>query len=117
MARLKDRYELNALLPEDARRAELLTLIDRLCPGGSIHHVLWHIPEQAEDVYTILVDDHSVVSFDVARGRDPMILTEVRIQSLKEFRHEIGQGKDRIRLDGAAERARKLLGSTSVPRG
>ncbi|MGJ5140164.1 hypothetical protein ACQR1V_19415 [Bradyrhizobium oligotrophicum] len=117
MARLRDRYELNALLPEDVRRAELLTLIDRLCPGGSIHHVLWHIPEQAEDVYTILVDDHSVVSFDVPRGRDPMILTGVRIQSFRQFRNEIGQGKDRIRLDGAAERARKLLGSTSVPRG
>jgi len=113
MARLPDRYEVYALLPEDVRRAELLSLINRVCPGGSIHHVLRFIPEQAEDVYTILVDDHSVVSFDVPRGSHPMIPTEVRIQGFKEFRDRIGQGKERIRLDGAVEQARKLLGSTA----
>ncbi|MGJ5202309.1 hypothetical protein [Bradyrhizobium sp. HKCCYLR20261] len=68
MARLTDRDQFDLLLPEDAYRAELLGQLDRVCPSGSIYHVLKLIPEQCEDVYTILVDDHTVASFDVPRG-------------------------------------------------
>ncbi|MGJ4915697.1 hypothetical protein [Bradyrhizobium oligotrophicum] len=116
MARLTDRFQVGALLPDDAASAELLRLLDRVCPGGSTYHVLTHIPEQCEDVYTILIDDHSVASFEVPRGHDPMILTHLKIRSFGAFRSEIGQGKERARLDRAAEQARKLLGSLPVLR-
>ncbi|MGJ4952929.1 hypothetical protein [Bradyrhizobium sp. HKCCYLS20291] len=109
MARLTDRYQVDLLLPEDAYRTELLGQIDNVCPSGSIYQVLSSIPEQCEDVYTILVDDHTVVSFDVLRGGRPMVLTEVTIQSFADYRNQIGQGKERIKLQRAAQRAREMI--------
>ncbi|MGJ4926906.1 hypothetical protein ACQR1I_02770 [Bradyrhizobium sp. HKCCYLS2038] len=109
MARLTDRYHVRRLLPEDAYRAELLGQLDRICPGGSIYHVLRQIPEQCEEVYTILVDDHTVVGFDVPRGSGPTVLTAVTIQSFANYQSQIGQGKERIRLQRAAERAREMI--------
>jgi hypothetical protein len=113
MARLKDRYQVDLLLPEDAYRAELLAQLDLICPGGSFHHVLRFTPEQCEDVYTILVDDHTVVSFDLPRARKPMVLTAVTIQSVADYRTQIGQGTQRIRLQRAAERAREMINNGS----
>ncbi|MGJ4890460.1 hypothetical protein ACQR1Y_19850 [Bradyrhizobium sp. HKCCYLRH3099] len=109
MARLTDRDQFDLLLPEDAYRAELLGQLDRVCPSGSIYHVLKLIPEQCEDVYTILVDDHTVASFDVPRGGRPMALTAVEIQSFADYRNQIGQGKERIKLQRAAQHAREMI--------
>ncbi|WP_316231572.1 hypothetical protein [Bradyrhizobium sp. SZCCHNR1051] len=114
MARLTDRYQVNVLLPEDAFRAELLRQIDRVCPGGSTCHVLRHIPEQGEDVYTILIDDHTVVSFDAPRGGGPLVLAEVTIQAIADYRNQIGQGKERIRLNRAVEQARQMINKGRV---
>ena len=117
MASLPDRYEVYALLPEDARRAELLTLINRVCPGGSIHHVLGYIPEQAEDVYTILVDDHSVVSFDVPRGASHAQSTAVQLLGNAPNRRwhvrNLGLAVDRYRR-GACVQAMTSFGAQRV---
>jgi hypothetical protein len=72
---------------------------------GTVFHVLNHIPEQYEDIYTVLVDDRSVVTFEIPRAAGALTLKELSVFSLRQYR----QGKPRIRLDRAAEDARKLL--------
>jgi hypothetical protein len=41
--------------------------------GGTVFHELNHIFEQYEDIYTVLIDDRSVVTFEIPRvaGRRP----------------------------------------------
>jgi hypothetical protein len=46
----------------DDRDRALIALVKR---EGSVYHVLGCTPDQAEDLYVILVDDGSVVSFRV----------------------------------------------------
>ncbi|RYG87500.1 MAG: hypothetical protein EON58_20695 [Alphaproteobacteria bacterium] len=76
---------------------------------GVVFQILRHIPEQGEDLYTVLVDDSLVVEFEVPRTTRMTAVSEFSIFSLAMYRHELGQGKSRIRLDQATANARKLL--------
>jgi hypothetical protein len=76
---------------------------------GTVFHVLNNIPEQYEDIYTVLIDDRSVVTFDIPRTVGALTVKELRVFSLSQYRDELGQGKSPMRLDRAAEDARILL--------
>ncbi|MHC2333500.1 hypothetical protein [Bradyrhizobium sp. USDA 4454] len=76
---------------------------------GTVFHLLSHIREQYEDIYTVLIDDRSVVTFEIPRAAGAMTVKELRIFSRSQYREELGQGKLRMRLDRAAKDARELL--------
>lgn len=108
--RLHDKYKSRILQPdENSRDAILITLMTANGERGTVFHVLNHIPEQYEDIYTVLIDDRSVVSFEIPRTAGALTVKELKVFSLSQYRDELGQGKHRIRLDRAAEDARKLL--------
>lgn len=71
--------------------------------------MLEHIIEQYEDLYTVLVDDGSVVTFEVPRTAGTLNADEFCVSPFAQYRNELGQGKSRMRLDRAAEDARNFL--------
>ena len=108
--RLSDRYALYALQPNNvAEDAGLVALMEANGVHGSVFHILGHVPEQGEDEYVVLVDDRSVVEFEVPRGTPRPVAEEFHVSPLADYRRKMGQGKARIRLDQAADTARKLL--------
>ncbi len=111
-ARLTNRFETyRRLQPERSEfAAALVELVRSLGLDGSVFHVIQDVPEQGEDLVTLLSDDQTVISFEVPRGRVPLEAEEVIKIPVAEYRHKIGQGKDRIRLDETLKHARVLLG-------
>ena len=108
--RLHDKYKSRILQPhESSRDADLIGLMAANGERGTVFHVLNHIQEQYEDIYTVLIDDRSVVTFEIPRAAGAMTVKELSVFSLSQYREELGQGKRRIPLDRAAEDARKLL--------
>lgn len=108
--RFNDKYQSRILKPhESARDADLINLMAANGERGTVFHVLNHIPEQYEDIYTVLIDDRSVVTFEIPRAAGALTVREISVFSLNQYRNELGQGKRRIRLDRAAEDARRLL--------
>lgn len=108
--RFNDKYRSRILQPhESSRDADLIGLMAANGGHGTVFQVLNHIPEQYEDIYTVLIDDRTVVSFEISRAAGAMTIKELSVFSLSQYREELGQGKRRIRLDRAAEDARKLL--------
>jgi hypothetical protein len=108
--RLHDKYQSRVLRPhESGRDADLITLLAANGEHGTVFHYLDHIPEQFEDIYTVLIDDRSVVTFEIPRTAGARAVKELSVFSLSQYRNELGQGKRRIRLDRAVKDARKLL--------
>jgi hypothetical protein len=108
--RLHDKYKSRILQPDESRQdADFICLMRANGVVGTVFHVLKWIPEQYEDVYTVLIDDRSVVTFEIPRTAGALAVKELRVFSLGRYRDEVGQGKSRMRLDRAAEDARKLL--------
>ncbi|MBR1176137.1 hypothetical protein JQ617_19435 [Bradyrhizobium sp. KB893862 SZCCT0404] len=108
--RLDDRYKSRILQPnESSRDADLINLMAANGERGAVFHVLNHIPEQYEDIYTVLIDDRSVVTLEIPRAAGALTVKELDVFSLRQYRDELGQGKRRIRLDRAVEDARTLL--------
>jgi len=108
--RLNERYSTYVLQPDrEISDAELVALMSEHGVRGVVFQILRHIPEQGEDLYTVLVDDSLVVEFEVPRTTRMTAVSEFSIFSLAMYRHELGQGKSRIRLDQATANARKLL--------
>jgi hypothetical protein len=108
--RLNDRDQISLLLPSADRRDDVLVqaVVD-LGGEGSVYHLLAHIPEQGEDIYTVLIDDHSVACFELSREDGSIIRERASVISFDQYRSQIGQGKRRIRLDKAAANARELV--------
>lgn len=108
--RLNDRYSTCVLQPDrEMSDAELVALMSEHGVRGSVFQILRHIPEQGEELYTVLVDDSLVVEFEVPRTTKMTVVSEFSSFSLATYRHQLGQGKSRIRLDQATANARKLL--------
>jgi hypothetical protein len=111
-SRLTNRFEgYRRLQPEKVEGdAALLRLVQSLGIAGSVFHVLNEVPEQGEDLFTLLYDDELVVSFEVPRGAMPGHVVDIVKIPVAEYRNNIGQGKHRIRLDETVKNARVLLG-------
>ena len=111
-SRLTNRFEgYRRLQPAKFQRdAALLELVQSLGIDGSVFHILNEIPEQGEDLFTLLCDDQLVVSFEVPRGKIPLYAADIVKVSIAEYRNKIGQGKHRMRLDETLKNARVLLG-------
>lgn len=108
--RLNDKYSTYVLQPDRVMRdAELVALMSEHDVRGFVFQILRHIPEQGEDLYTVLVDDSLVVEFEVPRTTKMTTVSEFSSFPLAMYRHELGQGKSRIRLDHATTNAHKLL--------
>lgn len=99
------------LRPEaDSRDARIYRALRHVTGEGSVFYVLTDTPEQFEDVFRILVDDKTVVAFELER-RDPKALpTEIRQYSVKEYMDAIGSGLSGMKLRLALELARQALG-------
>jgi hypothetical protein len=111
-SRLTNRFEgYPRLQPETSRGdAALVDLVRSQGITASVFHVLDHVPEQCEDLYILLCDDNLVVSFEVLHGKMPLQADQIVDTPINEYRHKIGQGKHRIRLDETLKNARVLLG-------
>jgi hypothetical protein len=108
--RLHDRYSSYVLQPARVPHdAKLIALLYGCGVRGTVFQILKHIPEQGEDLYTVLVDDRLVVEFEVSRTAEMETVGELCSSPLNVYRDELGQGKGRIRLDRATENARKLF--------
>src|SRR6187402_613138 len=100
--RLHDKYQPSILKPhEGGRDADLVNLLAANGERGTVFHVLKHIPEQYEDIYTVLIDDRSIVTFEVPRAAGVLTVKDLSVFALSQYRNELGQGKRRIRLDRA----------------
>lgn len=108
--RLTDRDE----VPEIDRDNDLITALGKIGQDGAVFHSLRWIPDQYEDFYTILVDDRIVVKFEVDRKLGTILPESVETDSFEQYRRQIGQGKDRIKLDKAAAKARARLSRPSA---
>jgi len=110
-SRLTNRFEgYPRLQPENLETdTALVDLVLSLGITGSVFHVLNQVPEQCEDLYILLCDDHLVISFEVPRGKIPLQAERIVETPIAEYRHKIGQGKSRIRLDETLKQARALL--------
>jgi hypothetical protein len=113
-SRLTDRFEqYPELEPESsAQHAALIDLVHRLGISGSVFHVVEHVVDQGEDLYTLLCDDQLVVSFEVPRGTSPLVAEEVSQRTVSQYRQDIGQGKKLIRLDRTLNSLRALRGQS-----
>lgn len=109
--RMTERYDVEArrMRPDDEWAKEIIGLVDRLSPGGSVYHCLAHTPEQYEDLLVILVDDRAVVRFELPRGAGARLPAEIHVWSLEDYRREVGQGRHRIFVDLAAGHAREVI--------
>ncbi|CAM5621062.1 hypothetical protein MAUB1S_10580 [Mycolicibacterium aubagnense] len=105
----RDRYSIDGALlgTENALDLRLLDALKSLGKVGSRFYLASLIPDQYEDFYTILIDDREVVSFELSH-RDPAVPEEVQIVSAAEYRHNLGQGKKRIRFDRLLEAEAKF---------
>lgn len=110
-SRLTNRYQgYRRLEPSKlAEEAGLFELAQSLCEGCSVFHVMNQIPEQTEDLYTLLCDDEFVISFEVPRGKLPLSAVDVVKAPIGDYRSKLRQGKHRIRLDMTLESVRALL--------
>ena len=100
--RLTDRYRSDLLSYGVSRRQDaILAFAAHLCGGGSVFHVLTHVPEQDGDIYALLVDGSYVVGFEIAYSTDPYVLTEVTVRDVAEVRRRLRQGTFRSRFDRA----------------
>lgn len=110
----KDRYWCPVLTPNEViSHARLVSLMAQNGATGAVFHVLGHIPEECEDLYTVLVDGRLVVEFEVPRLPGSAAVEQFKATALKEYRDALGQGKRRLRLDWATEDARKQLGAAA----
>ncbi len=53
---------------------------------GRVYYVVLHTPDQLEDIYSILIDDNRVVTFELERGRAKPKPVEVEVVSVETFR-------------------------------
>ncbi|WP_141683874.1 hypothetical protein [Rhizobium sp. AC27/96] len=111
VSRLTNRLEGHPRLQAEnsEQDAALLELVRSLGVAGSVFHILNEVLEQGEDLYTLLCDDQLVISFEVPRGQRSLQAKEFVEVSATEYRHKMGQGKNRIRLDETLKNARALL--------
>lgn len=109
--RLSDRYDVSGarLWPERDEDEAVVTAVRKLVPRGTVFHLLQCWPDQGEDGYVVLVDEHTIVSFELLRSDPATDPTEARVWRFSDYRKQIGQGRDRMRLDRVAELAAAAL--------
>jgi hypothetical protein len=92
----------------DATHRKLLQTIRDTFPDLFSVIVLNWLPEQGEDIYEVLVDDHTIATFDVPRQMDdPVIITgRTSVALYQQSSKKIRSLKLRLALDLALD-ARK----------
>lgn len=107
--RLSDRYD-----PKPLRRCAEAWLRDRrmadvlngLGLDGCVCHLLREVVDQHEDELTILIGDRVVARLELSRSDLSAAPQEVQLFTFEDYRRIIGQGRQRMLLDAAAETAR-----------
>lgn len=118
--RLSDRDDVTGLRftrahPRDPGSLDrnLLEVVDSICPGGSVFHVITDTPDDTGDLMVIVVDGKTVIRFELPRLRGRKRQTggspcAIEIEPLSDFRWRSGQRAHR-RLDLIAADARRAL--------
>lgn len=109
--RLTDRFApFEQLLPEQSEHAaDVLRLLAALDIRGSVFHLIDWLEDEGDIFCTVLVDADLVVSFEVPKAMEPETVLDLKQSTTAQFRRDIGQGKQRIRLDETLKRVRSLL--------
>jgi len=90
------------------RGSRLYDELAKLYPNGSVFHLLTCTPEQAEDVYAVLVDDRCVVSFEIRRNDADAVAEDVKSVHVEQYRRGI-RGIAQADLRAARDLARACL--------
>ncbi|WP_143012369.1 hypothetical protein [Methylobacterium phyllostachyos] len=90
----------------------IVDAISAIHPGRSVFYVIFHTPEQMEDIYTILLDGETIVKFELPKYSSDTLPSEIQKYSVKEFKKIIGQGKNLTLLSALIELSRKDLADT-----
>lgn len=100
-----------ALLRPEAgeRAARIYNAVKSILHEGEVYFALADTPEQNEDYFVVLVDDRSVVSFELSRSESAALPSQVMVYSVEEYRKAIGQGFAERELRVAIEKARELM--------
>lgn len=92
-----------------ARDAKIYRALRSIIESGSVFYVLEDVPEQCEDLFSILVDDRNVVGFELDRTDPSASPVNVERESIEDYRKATGAfGRAKLRV--ALELARKELG-------
>lgn len=97
------------LRPEAGARAyRIYRATKSIVDEGEVYFVLTDTPEQTSDIFRVLVDDASVVAFELDRS-DDAVPTDIMVYSVEEYRKAIGAGLAETELRVATELAREAL--------
>jgi len=111
--RLTERYDVEKirLRPDSNEHAlHLVEIIESLRPGGLVFHLLAHTPSSDSELFVVLIDDQSVLSFELPKPEGAP--EDITHYTFDEYRREIGQGRSRILLDRAAQAARDIASAS-----
>ena len=98
------------LRPEaGGRAARIYRATKGILNSGEVYFVLTDTPEQTSDIFRVLVDDRSVVAFELERSNNTALPTEVMVYPVEEYRKAIGRGLAETELRIAIELAREAL--------
>jgi hypothetical protein len=77
-----------------------------------VFHVLAHIPEQSEDIYSILMDGSHLIRFEISYSDGPYSISNAIFCTIAEARNKFRQGKTRLALDRAVADAKAILSAS-----
>jgi hypothetical protein len=89
----------------DQPYSRILTLLRENILNIKTAYFLDHIPEQGEDIYTMLINQDVIVSFEMSRY-DLKLISTVKIASVKDYKKRLSK-INQIRLAVAIDLAKK----------
>jgi hypothetical protein len=90
------------------RNIRIFTALRKITDKGSVFWSLADTPGQAEDYIVLLLDDHTIVFFELARSNSSAEPEEVEVKAVDEYRSSVSD-LARLEMDLALEFARKEL--------
>ncbi|MFY7760369.1 hypothetical protein [Aquidulcibacter sp.] len=108
--KLRQQVSAARLRPETGERStRIYSATKSIVDFGSVFFVLSDTPEQTSDIFRVLVDDKSVVAFELDRSDGSKAPTAVIVYSVDDFRRAIGPRLAEKELQVAIELAREAL--------
>jgi hypothetical protein len=97
-------WQKSALLESESKVVEYLASLGF---GGRVFHLLVDVPEQYEDIYVVMIDAETIVSFEVPHdSNEPQ---DVQVMPINSYKRHV-RGVAAKECKAAVEEAQKLLG-------
>ena len=90
--KLREEVRISRLHSEVGRKdARIISAIKKATEQGTQFHVLYVIPDQLVDQYSVLINDYLVIDFELDRDHSDPEPMDVKIRSVSQFKAEAGQ--------------------------